>query len=120
MSTLENTTTTDNTETRYVNTVDARKNFSDLVNSAAYGKQTTILLRRNKQVAAIVPIKELERLAGQPDSPVHISTVAIRANFSELINQVIYGQKHLVLMRHHKPIAGIISTKDLTDLVEEA
>lgn len=113
-------TTMETTEKRYINTVDARKNFSDLVNSAAYGKQTTILLRRNKQVAAIVPIKELERFSGNEDAPVHISTVAIRANFSELINQVIYGQKHLVLMRHHKPIAGIISTKDLSNPTDEA
>lgn len=105
-------------ETRYVNTVDARKNFSDLVNSAAYGQETIILLRRNKKVAAIVPMQQLNHLSEQPEGegPVHISTVAIRANFSELINQVIYGQKHLILMRHHKPIAGIISTKDLSEI----
>lgn len=106
-------------ETKYVNTVDARKNFSDLVNSAAYGKQTTILLRRNKKVAAIVPIQHLERLANSENDSRHISTVDIRANFSEQINQVIYGQIHLILMRHHKPIAGIISTKDLSSLAEE-
>lgn len=110
---------TNNTEARYVNTVDARKNFSDLVNSAAYGQETIVLLRRNKKVAAIVPIQHLDRLSSQPEDTMQVSTVDIRANFSDIINKVIYRQKHLILMRHHKPIAGIIAFSELMESQEQ-
>ena len=42
-----------------VTTVDARNNFSDLVNRAAYGKEQVVLTRRGRAVAAIVPIEDL-------------------------------------------------------------
>ena len=45
-----------------VSTVDARNEFSDVVNRAAYGKERVILTRRGKQVAAVVPIEDLRLL----------------------------------------------------------
>lgn len=45
-----------------LSTIDARKNFSDLLNRAAYGKERVILTRRGKPLAAIVPIEDIETL----------------------------------------------------------
>jgi len=44
----------------------AREEFPELVNRAAYGKERTIISRRGKDLAAIIPIEDLrllERLA---------------------------------------------------------
>jgi prevent-host-death family protein len=40
----------------------ARQEFSDIVNRAAYGGERIVLHRRKKPVAAIVPIEDLELL----------------------------------------------------------
>ncbi|MGA9042874.1 MAG: type II toxin-antitoxin system Phd/YefM family antitoxin [Terriglobales bacterium] len=40
----------------------ARQNFSEIVNRAAYGGERTIVHRRKKPVAAVVPIADLELL----------------------------------------------------------
>lgn len=43
-------------------TVEARENFAELVNQAAYGKNRVLLTRRGKTLAAVVPIQDLEDL----------------------------------------------------------
>ena len=43
-------------------TVEARENFSELINQAAYGKQRVVLTRRGKELVAIVPLSDLETL----------------------------------------------------------
>ncbi|MBI4860608.1 MAG: type II toxin-antitoxin system Phd/YefM family antitoxin [Candidatus Riflebacteria bacterium] len=45
-----------------VTTSTARKDFSTLVNRAAFGKERVVLTRRGKTLAAIVPVEDLERL----------------------------------------------------------
>lgn len=40
----------------------ARDQFPDLVSQATYAKRRTVITRRGKKVAAIVPIEDLERL----------------------------------------------------------
>jgi len=45
-----------------VTTVNARKNFADIVNKVAYGKESVVLTRRGQDVAALVSIEELELL----------------------------------------------------------
>lgn len=45
-----------------ISTADARKNFADIVNRVAYGKETIVLTRRGQEVAALVSIDELELL----------------------------------------------------------
>lgn len=45
-----------------ISTAEARKNFSDIVNKVAYGKETIVLTRRGLDVAALVSIEELELL----------------------------------------------------------
>ena len=46
----------------------AREEFPEIVNRAAYGKERTIVSRRGKDLAAVIPIEDLrllERLARQ-------------------------------------------------------
>lgn len=42
-----------------VSTVEARSQFAELVNRAAFGKERIILTRRGKEVAAVVPLEDL-------------------------------------------------------------
>lgn len=43
-----------------VTTAAARKNFSDVINRVAYGKERVVLTRRNRPLAAVVPIEDIE------------------------------------------------------------
>ena len=45
-----------------ISTVDARKNFADIVNKVAYGNEPIVLTRRGKKIAALVSMDELELL----------------------------------------------------------
>ncbi|MBN1471444.1 MAG: type II toxin-antitoxin system Phd/YefM family antitoxin [Syntrophaceae bacterium] len=45
-----------------ISTADARKNFSDIVNRASFGKETIILTRQGKEIAALVGMDELRLL----------------------------------------------------------
>jgi prevent-host-death family protein len=45
-----------------VTTVDARQQFSDIVNRSACGKERIVLTRRGKNVVALVPIEDLNLL----------------------------------------------------------
>ena len=45
-----------------ISTADARKNFADVVNTVAYGKEPIILTRRGQEVAALISIEELQLL----------------------------------------------------------
>jgi len=45
-----------------ISTVEARKNFADIVNKVAYGKEPIVLTRRGQGVAALISIDELELL----------------------------------------------------------
>src|SRR5437763_115175 len=47
--------------------IDARKDLADLLNRAAYGKERVVLTRRGKDVAAIVPMDDLNILEAIED-----------------------------------------------------
>lgn len=51
-----------------VTSAQARNTFPDLVGQAAYGKKRTVITRRGKKVAAIIPIEDLERLQALEDT----------------------------------------------------
>jgi prevent-host-death family protein len=51
-----------------LDTVSARKNFSDTINRAAYGKERVNLTRRGKTVAVIIPVEDAERLEALEDA----------------------------------------------------
>lgn len=45
-----------------ITTADARKNFADIVNKVAYGKEPVVLTRRGQKIAALISIDELQLL----------------------------------------------------------
>ncbi len=45
-----------------ISTANARTNFADIVNKAAYGAERVILTRRGHKIAALISIEELELL----------------------------------------------------------
>ncbi len=50
-----------------VNTVDARAQFSEIINRAAFGKERIILTRRGKEIVAVVPIEDVKLLEALED-----------------------------------------------------
>ena len=50
-----------------VNTVDARSQFSEIINRAAFGKERMILTRRGKELVAVVPIEDVKLLEALED-----------------------------------------------------
>ncbi len=45
-----------------LSTAEARNQFSDVINRAAYGKERVVLTRRGKALVAVVPIEDVELL----------------------------------------------------------
>lgn len=45
-----------------ITTADARKNFADIINKVAYGKEPIVLTRRGQEIAALVSMEELALL----------------------------------------------------------
>lgn len=50
-----------------VSTVNARKQFSDVINRVAYGKERVVLTRRGKAIVAVVPMEDMELLERMED-----------------------------------------------------
>jgi prevent-host-death family protein len=50
-----------------VNTTEARENLAEVINRVAYAKDRVRITRRGKQVAAVVPIEDLELLERMED-----------------------------------------------------
>ena len=44
--------------TMYVNTAEAKEDFSELINRVSHNKERIILTRRGKEIAAIVPLED--------------------------------------------------------------
>ena len=45
-----------------VSTAEARKKLAEIVNMVAYGKETVVLTRRGKKIAALISMEELKLL----------------------------------------------------------
>lgn len=63
-----------------VTTVDARKQISEIINRAAFGKERITLTRRGKEIAALVPIEDMKLLEALED---RIDLEEARAALSE-------------------------------------
>lgn len=50
-----------------VNTVEARAQFSEIINRAAFGKERVTLTRRGKEIVAVVPIEDVKLLEALED-----------------------------------------------------
>ncbi len=53
-----------------ISTVEARDNFSELINQAAYGKERIVLTRRGKALVALIPLADLKALEEETKEPV--------------------------------------------------
>lgn len=45
-----------------MSTVEARENFSEMINQAAYGNQRVVLTRRGKPLVAVVALQDLQNV----------------------------------------------------------
>lgn len=45
-----------------MSTVEARENFAELINQAAYGQRRIVLTRRGKPLAAVIPLADFQDL----------------------------------------------------------
>ena len=43
-----------------MSTVEARENFSEMINQAAYGNQRVVLTRRGKPLVAVISLQDVE------------------------------------------------------------
>ena len=75
-----------------VSTVAARQNFSELINRVAYAKDRVLLSRRNRPLAAIVPIEDIALLEEIEDRE---DLKAARAAISEAKRKDIKPWKQL-------------------------
>jgi prevent-host-death family protein len=50
-----------------ISTVEARKQISEIINRAAFGKERMILTRRGKELVALVPIEDVKLLEALED-----------------------------------------------------
>jgi prevent-host-death family protein len=48
--------------TTSINTADAKEEFTEIVNRVAHNKERIILTRRDKEIAAIIPLEDLKFL----------------------------------------------------------
>lgn len=53
--------------TTVINTVDAKEQFTDLINRVAHNNERIILTRRGKEIAVIIPIEDLAVLQDSQD-----------------------------------------------------
>ena len=53
--------------TTTMTTIDAKENFTDLLNHVSHTKERVILVRRGKDVAAVVPLEDLQFLESTQD-----------------------------------------------------
>lgn len=66
-------------ETGHVSVSEARDQFAELVNRAAYGHERVLVARRGRPIAAIVPIEDvklLERIEDETDLTLALEALA--------------------------------------------
>jgi prevent-host-death family protein len=47
---------------RRISTGDARSRFAEIIKEAAHGSQRTVITRHGKEIAAVVPMEDLQQL----------------------------------------------------------
>jgi len=58
-------------------TSQAREQFAELINQAAYAKERVVLTRRGKKVVAIVPIEDLELIESLNEEDLKVAQEAL-------------------------------------------
>jgi prevent-host-death family protein len=65
--------------TGYMNTIEAKEDFADLISRVSHHKERVILTRRGKEVAAIIPIEDFALLqVSQNKSDLEEATEALK------------------------------------------
>lgn len=65
--------------TGYMNTIEAKEDFADLISRVSHHKERVILTRRGKEVAAIIPIEDFALLqASQNKSDLEEAAEALK------------------------------------------
>jgi prevent-host-death family protein len=65
--------------TTVVNTIDAKEQFTDLINRVVHNKERVILTRRGKEIAVIIPFEDLNILQNSQDkSDLHDAIEALK------------------------------------------
>ena len=70
----------------HVTVSEARQDFAELVNRAAYGHERVRVVRRGREIAAIVPIEDVELLERLEDQ---VDLDAARAALADLENAAV-------------------------------
>lgn len=86
----------------HVSVSQAREEFADLVNRAAYKEERVIVTRRGRPIAAIVPIEDvayLERLEDEYDVE---EALKVLNDPNEMANTIPWEQVEAELGRAHK------------------
>jgi len=53
--------------TSLINTIDAKEQFTDLINRVAHSKERVILTRRGKEIAVLIPLEDFKLLQESQD-----------------------------------------------------
>jgi prevent-host-death family protein len=65
--------------TTSVTTIEAKEDFSELINRVSHSKERIILTRRDKEIAVIIPIEDYALLqASQNKHDLHAATEALK------------------------------------------
>lgn len=75
---------------------EAREQWSELLNRAAYGKEPTVIVRRGKRLAAIVPAEVLDKLEALEDE-------ALAAEGRQRLEKIRAGREEVVPFEPAKP-----------------
>jgi prevent-host-death family protein len=70
-----------------ISTAEARDDFAEVINRASFGKERFVLTRRGKNLAAIIPVEDLELLEELED---RMDVEAARAALAESDERVSY------------------------------
>jgi prevent-host-death family protein len=71
-------------KTIHVSTIDAKAEFSDIINRVSHHQEHIILTRRGKEIAAIIPIEDYSRLQqNQNQNDLHEAVDALQEARSE-------------------------------------
>lgn len=84
------------TEVRRVNIAEAREVLAELVNEVGYAGQRVVIMRRGKEVAAIVPMKDYDVLRARSAAPIteiqqRDEVYALNSTFNGEVGPIIYG-----------------------------
>ena len=79
-----------------ISVAEARRDFADVLNRAAYGHERIMITRRDSEVAAIVPIEELRLL------DVLLERYEAEADLAEARETLLEAREHSIAWNHLK------------------